>query len=150
MTSPISVSDLVFNFAKACRLLVPVLDVAAVPWQEGKQYDSWERVEEALFRTLVCEVCEFEAHSSGKAVHFGRYGFDDHDLEANAKLVVVPKQDTAPWRYVRLATSHQPFDAVRCSREGQIHVFQLKEVDLRFILADQAGETVWSAVRLDL
>jgi hypothetical protein len=134
----------------ACRALVPTLDAARVPWREGKQYDNWERLEEALFKSLVSEPCEYEALEAGEVARFSRYGFDAEDDHANAKLVVLTNDENHSWRYVRLATQKWPFDALRCVRNGEIRVFPLGEANFRFLVTTTTGETSRSDVRLGL
>ncbi|HEX4508316.1 MAG TPA: hypothetical protein VH722_21490 [Alphaproteobacteria bacterium] len=144
------ISALISNFAMACRALVPALDAARIPWQEGKQYDNWERLEEVLFKSLVSEPFEHEALEAGEAARFSRYGFEAEDDRANAKLVVLTNDKRHSWRYIRLGTQKQPFDVVRCVKGGEIRAFPLTEADFRFVVTTMTGETTWSDVRLSL
>ena len=104
-------TELILNFADACRALVPRLDRAEVAWRDGEQGDNWDRVAEPLFETLVIEPCVFQAVGEADAAKLrpARYGF-------------LPTTNTNAWiltdnggsvRMIDLASVARPFDHVR-------------------------------------
>jgi hypothetical protein len=150
MMSSASVTALIYNFADACRALIPALDRANVPWQEGKQYDNWERIEDPLFKSLVAEPCEFQAQAFGVTARFPNYGFRQEDGSANARISVSENEGKNSWRYVRLFTLHQPFDAVECVQGSEVRHIPLTAAQFQFIVASEDDERSWTEVRLDL
>jgi hypothetical protein len=110
----VTVTDLVLNFADACRALVPSLDRAGVPWGDGAQYDSFDRVAEALFESLVMEPCAFAAAGSAglSKLRTARYGFS-HDNNFNAWVAVHVQGDIIA-RMILLSSITAPFAHVRC------------------------------------
>lgn len=106
-----TVTDLVLNFAQACRALVPALDRAQVPWRDGAQYDNWDRIAEPLFETLVSEPCAFAAvgEVALSRLKVARYGFVGADPEWNAYVAL---DRSAPHRVVGLSSNVAPFDEV--------------------------------------
>jgi hypothetical protein len=112
LMATITVTDLVRNFADACRALVPSLARAAVPWRDNEQYDNWDRIAEALFESLVTEPCAF--HAVGEAgldkVRVARYGFAP-DAGFNAWVAL----DVAhPAWLIGLSSIAGPFDHAQC------------------------------------
>jgi len=142
----VTVTDLVLNFAEACRALIPSLDRAGVPWGDGAQYDSFDRVAEALFESLVIEPCAFEAAGSAglSKLRTARYGFS-HDNNFNAWVAVHVQGDIIA-RMILLSSITAPFAHDRCEApvglvplEGKRFIFvynvgdgnrQLQSVDL--------------------
>ena len=108
----ITVTDLILNFVEACRALVPSLNRAEVPWKDGQQGDGWDRVAEALFKTLVSEPCAFHACGEAGAARLRMlpYGFLP-SAECNAWFTV---EDGHSNRIVDLVSVEHPFDRVRC------------------------------------
>ena len=78
-TTQSTVSDLLRNFAEACRALVPSLDRASVRWagEMASTYDNWDRVAEALSESLVLEPCRFHVAAvfPSAVLKLERYGF---------------------------------------------------------------------------
>ena len=73
----ITVTNLVLNFARACRSLVPALERAAVAWQDETQYDNWDRIAEPMFESLVIEPCVYAAvgEENIHTLSIAQYGF---------------------------------------------------------------------------
>jgi hypothetical protein len=115
MMAVVTVTDLVLNFAAACRALVPSLELAEVPWQDGRQYDNFHRVAEPLFLTLVTEPCAFQAGGETGAgkLQLARYAYGD--AEGDTGWIVV----SGVGRLISLASVEAPFDYVRCG-EGML------------------------------
>ena len=107
-----TVTDLMPNFADACRALVPSLDRAVVPWRDGEQYDNWDRVADALFESLVTEPCAFQAlGEAGLAkLRTARHGFEP-DPKCNAWVAI---QGNGAARVIALSSVTTPFDHVQC------------------------------------
>lgn len=105
--SMVSVTQLVLNFAQACRSLIPAMEFALVPWQRPDAYDNWDRVAKPLFETLVVEPCLYQAAPDERLVgtRFSRYGFS-RDV-APAYLLIDRR-----FRFVELSTTNNPFDTV--------------------------------------
>jgi len=122
----VSVTDLVLNFADACRLLAPALDRAHVPWRDGSQWDNWYRIAEPLFKTLVTEPCAFQAVGEAKLgrLRVARYGFASAD--SNAWIAV---EGNPPAKMVDLSSNASPFDHVRCGEPPRLVPLQ----DARFV-----------------
>ncbi len=106
-----TVTDLVRNFAEACRALVPALDRAQVSWRDEAQYDNWDRIAEPLFETLVSEPCAFAAVGEVglSRLKVARYGFVEADPEWNAYVAL---DDRSHHRVVGLSSNVAPFDEV--------------------------------------
>jgi hypothetical protein len=105
----VSVTQLMTNFAEACRSLAPALDFAHVHWRRREErYDNFDRVAEALFFSLVVEPCLF--HAGAEGADAARYGFSYDQLPA-ACIVV-----NGAFRFVQLETTSRPFDTVSHER----------------------------------
>lgn len=104
-----SVTDLVLNFAAACRALVPALDYAKVPFRDGEPYDNWDRIAEPLFESLVSEPSRFAAAGEGGhgALTVPKYGVLCPPTNSNAWIALAgsPRK-----RFVALSTIDTPFD----------------------------------------
>lgn len=106
----VTVTDLILNFADACRRLVPVLDYAGVPWGDGDQYDNWDRIAEALFTSLVTEPCTFQALGKTEP-RVVRYGFTP-DADCTAWIAV---EGECVAQFINLSSLATPFDHVQCA-----------------------------------
>ena len=130
----VTVTDLVLNFAEACRALVPSLDRAGVPWRDGGQYDNWDRIAEPLFESLVTEPCAFAAVGEAGLgrLRVARYGFAPA-ADENAWIAV---DGVHPARMVGLSSTAGPFDHVQCA--GTSNLVPL--TDARFIFVYEAND----------
>ena len=140
----VSVTDLVLNFADACRALVPAVDRAEVPWRDGEQYDNWDRIAEALFESLVTEPCAFQA--AGEAglakLRVARYGFSP-DAEANA---YVARLGDLPTQLITLSSVAAPFDHAYCEEPtGRVPL-----AGSRFVFVYDAGDGTQRLEHVDL
>jgi hypothetical protein len=130
--STATVTDLVQNFAEACRALVPTLDRAEVPRRDESQYDNWDRIGAPLFETLVSEPCAFAAvgESGLSRLQVARYGFADAKPEWNAYIAL---DDSVPKRVVGLSSNVEPFDSVVFSECSTGKMARLALSDARFV-----------------
>ena len=140
----VTVTELILNFAEACRSLVPALDRAGVRWGDGEQYDNWDRIAEALFESLVTEPCAFQAVDEAglTRLRIAPYGFAS-DAGWNAWVEV---QGDEPARVVSLSSISKPFDHVRC--EEPTGVIPLERQ--RFVFAYDGGDGTRRLERLNL
>lgn len=113
-----TVTDLIQNFAEACRCLVPALERAEVPWQDKDQWDNWDRIAEPLFESLVSEPCAFHAvgESTSSTLRVPRYGFELDTLNYNAWIALSGNADK---RMIGLSTLVSPFDQVEFVENGK-------------------------------
>jgi hypothetical protein len=130
--SAATVTDLVQNFAEACRALVPALDRAEVAWRDKSQYDNWDRIAVPLFETLVLEPCVFAAvgETGLSRLQVARYGFVDAEPEWNAYIAL---EGATPKRVVGLSSNVAPFDSVVFSECSTGRVATLALTDARFV-----------------
>lgn len=107
----ITVTDLVLNFAAACRSLVPALDHADVPWQDATQWDNWDRIAEPLFESLIVEPCLYAAVGEMKlhTLTVPRYGFHPYNAKYNAWITL---ENASDMRMAGFSSEQQPFDQV--------------------------------------
>ena len=150
MTS-ITVTDLVLNFASACRSLVPALERADVPWRDETQWDNWDRIAEPLFESLVIEQCLYAAVGEMKlhTLTVPRYGFDPYGSQYSAWITL---EGATNLRMVGLSTKQQPFDRidladqdhrVSIALDGASFAFTFKAPDLaeqQLTIIDLAAE----------
>jgi hypothetical protein len=131
----VTVTDLVLNFAAACRALVPSLDRAGVPWRDEEQNDDWGRVAEPLFESLVLEPCAFQAvgEAGQSRLLMARYGFQP-DPACNAWIEVA---GDAGGRMIGLSSVSAPFDHVCC--EGPAGAVPLGRASFVFVYAAAYG-----------
>lgn len=110
MTST-TVTDLVLNFADACRSLVPALDRSDVAWQDATQWDNWDRIAQPLFESLVTEPCMYAAVGEMKlhTLTVPRYGFEPYGPKYNAWITL---EGSSNMRMGGLSTENLPFDRV--------------------------------------
>jgi hypothetical protein len=127
-----TVTDLVQNFAEACRTLVPSLDRAEVPWRDEAQYDNWDRIAVPLFETLVTEACAFAAvgETGLSRLHVAQYGFVNAKPEWNAYIAL---DGPTPKRFVGLSSKATPFDTVVFSEGGSEKMATLALSNARFV-----------------
>jgi len=140
----VTVTDLMLNFAAACRALVPSLDRAGVPWHAEEQYDNWDRVAEALFESLVTEPCAFQAvgEPGSAKLRTGRYGFAP---EANCNAWVAVEDDRST-RVIDLSSVRAPFAHVRCEEPTGLVPLEGR----RFVFVYDAGEGAQRLQSVDL
>ena len=133
-----SVTDLVRNFAGACRALVPNLDQARIPWTDGKQYDNWDRIAEALFESLVLEPCRFQAKISfpETPLMLTRYGFLQRSESAFLGFAAGVE---AEGRFIRLLSVKEPFDYCEGMVNGHKAVHQIFRVSFSFVMIERDG-----------
>ena len=136
----LSVTQLVLNFAEACRALVPHMDRALVSWRDGQQFDNWDRVAEALFQSLVVEPCAFAAKSltGDLALRLSRYGFASPYNPKDSAVCVV--DGNRPTRLLRLTSDLQPFDTVVHGPDVAA-TMPIENADFAFIAVDENGKS---------
>ncbi|MBB5727940.1 hypothetical protein [Sphingomonas prati] len=134
-------TDLVRNFAKGCRGLVPTMDAALVPWSEEEQHDNWERVASVLFMTLVSEPCEYAAVGEDglSLISTVPYGWDVPPVDCNAYLAATAGHDV-PMRVVRLSSSQQPFDQAIITSSSGTERISLSDASFKFVFAPANGD----------
>lgn len=139
MSDQVSVTDLVHNFATACRALVPHLNRAGIPWADGQQYDNWDRVAEPLFFSLVLEPCRLQAGASFPAIPLilPRYGFTPSSENAFLSL---DAGATANCRFVGLRSVNGPFDYCEGQIKGERILREVETADLCFVVVGPNGE----------
>lgn len=139
-----TVTELVMNFADACRALVLSMDRAAVPWRDGEQYDNWDRVADALFETLVTEPCAFQAvgEAGFPKLHIARHGFAS-DPSYNAWVAM--EGDSAA-RVIALSSVSKPFDHVQC--EEPTGIVSLEGARFMFVYDVGDGQQTLESVSL--
>ena len=130
----VTVTELVLNFAEACRALIPALDRAEVPWRDAAQYDNWDRIAEPLFETLVTEPCAFQAAGEPGLGSFrlARYGFSAI-VDWNAWVAV---EGDGSSRMIDLSSVELPFDHVRCEPDRLV---PLNDASFAFIHCGSDG-----------
>lgn len=140
----VTVTDLMSNFADACRCLVPSLDRASVPWRDGEQYDNWDRIAIGLFETLVTEPCAFQAVGGNDLtrLRIARYGFAS-EVGCNAWVASESNPDA---RVITLSSLAKPFDHVLF--EEPIGIVPLESN--RFIFVYDVGDGVQWLENVDL
>src|SRR5579863_875412 len=50
-----SIDELVRSFLDALRVMVPVAERVHMPWREPNAYDDWDRICEAIYRSIVID-----------------------------------------------------------------------------------------------
>lgn len=138
----ITVTNLIENFAGACRALVPFLDTAEVPWQDHLQYDNFDRFVEPLFVSLVTEPCEFAAVGEGRAKALGtiRYGFPvERAGSAKHAYIAVRTVDGVEWPFVQLQSETTPFDIAEYDDPTGRHSIPLAQATFAFIYPSAQG-----------
>lgn len=135
----ITVTELVRNFGEACRALVPSLDRAEIPWTDGRQYDNWDRIAEALFESLVLEPCCYEVWDvePGRPLDVARYGFVPSSESAFVQLHL---PEGGRCRFMRLVSLERPFDHCEGVAEGESRVVALGQAELSFVVLGTGGE----------
>ena len=59
MSSPVStpkqvsINRLVEAFQACLLALIPQVEAVGLPWRDGEAYDDWDRIEEALFKSVI-------------------------------------------------------------------------------------------------
>lgn len=139
MSDQVSVTNLVRNFAAACRAVVPYLDRARVPWADGHQYDNWDRVAEPLFLSLVLEPCQFQAEASFPKIPLilPRYGFPPSGENAFIRL---DAGATTECRFMDLLSVEGPFDYCEGQIEGKRVLRALETANLSFVIVGPDGK----------
>jgi hypothetical protein len=139
VTTQATVSDLVRNFAEACRALVPNLDRASVPWADGQQHDNWDRIAEALFESLVLEPCRFHAAAvfPSTVLKLERYGFKP--AGANAFVSLNASLGGEDCSFVQLISRESPFDGCEGWSSDSKLVVPIDDAELSFVVLDADG-----------
>ena len=134
----VQVIDLVRNFARACRALVPHLDQARVPWADCNQYDNWDRIAEPLFESLVLKPCRFQAAEAVSQVvpTTARYGFLPSNENA---FVCITDASGEKYNFIQLLSRLTPFDHCEGFFGGQRLVFPMEIAEITFVLLQPGG-----------
>lgn len=150
----ISVTDLVHNFADACRALVPMLDRADVPWKDEAKYDNWDRISEPLFKSLVTEPCAFAAVGEAGLNKLSIVGYDFYPSHAfpadglSSRLKRPPQppgyayvalDGPTPSRFIGFSSVDAPFDHIVVDRGTQIETLPLGEEKFVFVIEERDG-----------
>ncbi|PZU85841.1 MAG: hypothetical protein DI527_20765 [Chelatococcus sp.] len=138
MSDQISVTDLVRNFASACRALTPYLDRAHVPWADHRQYDNWDRIAEALFESLVLEPCRLHVEASfpEMSLTLARYGFP-----ADGETIFLSLNGVAyaECRFIQLLSVEEPFDHYEWTSNGSRLALPVASADISLIMIEPDG-----------
>ena len=97
--------------------LVPIADRARMAWRDDDTYDDWDRIAEALFRSVV--VDSIENSNAGPLLRpLAKYGFVEQPLaEMSVIQVAHPSVPTpADLAFVDFGSTTTPFDTVRAAR----------------------------------
>ena len=56
----VTINKLIETYRSAVLLLLPVMDKVGIGWRNYEQYDEWDRIEEALFQSIVSDALAHE------------------------------------------------------------------------------------------
>jgi hypothetical protein len=111
------------QFRKALIALVPVMQEAGIGWKTEEQYDSFDRISEALFTSFVADSLS-EGPAASEILADYRYDFSPHSCPDGTAIRVV--NSTQSGKFLRLSSNQTAFDSINCvSKNGM-------ELDLPF------------------
>ena len=140
----ISVTDLVHNFADACRALVPMLERAEVPWRDDTKYDNWDRISGPLFASFVTEPCGYHVGDFGN-LHIAGYDFHGRSPTWTAYVAVVGPE---PRRFIGLSSVNAPFDRVLAESVDGDAAIPLEGAQFVFVVERPSGKQIVEVVDL--
>lgn len=102
----LSIDNLLMVFQKALIALIPFAEEVEIPWSENT-YDNWERIEEAVFISIVAEPIDYTFEGQGY-FPVGPYGAALSDF--SKKSFIVHEDGRGNLMFIGLETVDRPFD----------------------------------------
>lgn len=102
----LSIDNLLAIFQKALVANIPFAEEVEIPWSENT-YDNWERIEEALFISIVAEPIDYAFEGQGY-FPIGPYGAALSDF--SRKSFIVYGDGSGSLMFIGLETVERPFD----------------------------------------
>jgi len=93
------------------------MERAHIPWREGKAYDDWDEISEALYRSIVTRTIQHsDCYAEPEGLNMPGYGFV---VPSYVDVSFIEVGVGAPSRgqhkvFIDFATDKEPFDMVRC------------------------------------
>ena len=115
MSSPVntlrqvSINQLIETFQTCLLALIPHVEAVGLSWRDGEAYDDWERIELALFQSIVSTPVEFTP-SEGASQPLPRY--QSTDDPAKCSLLFDEALGEA-YAFFTLEQTSTPFDTAR-------------------------------------
>lgn len=103
----ISVNETIRTFHESLCAIVPLFERLELPWREPDAYDNWDRVAEALYKTMVEEEIEY-AHIGKPIFGIPKYGFCLPSYAEHSYIGNLTKGQK--WAFVGFSTTDKPFD----------------------------------------
>lgn len=118
-----SVGALLTTFRQALVALVPAMDQARIPWQDGYAYDDWDDIASALFRNIVERSLQ-HAREVAALTQLPAYGMllpSYRDCPSIIRCTTAEQPPGLGLVFVSLSTQKEPFDTVTCARTDSEH-----------------------------
>jgi len=137
-----SVDELVQTFRAALIALIPIADRAHMPWREPNNYDDWDSIAAAIYKSIVLRSLEESLEWSG----FDPIQKYDKraDRYSNSSFLTT-KDDPGACALVCLETKSSPFDTCLLARLNGSNVVGLERRGIEsvsFVLAGRSGDAV--------
>jgi hypothetical protein len=146
-----SVNDLASIFRDALSALVPIAERARMPWREPNNYDDWDAITEALFKSLVINSLE-HANEWNAFSELPRYDLVIEKYAQKSFLTVSP--NPGGLAFVRFETELSPFDTAvfaRLNVSGEVMGTERLPIDeIRFVLAGRSANSITVVDRVNL
>jgi hypothetical protein len=130
-----STDELVRLFEDAIRALIPIAERAQMAWKEPAAYDDWDRICEAIYRSIVIMSIE---HSEGVGVSLPILDYDFRIRCYDQNSFIGRKGSGENAAFVCFETASAPFDtclfAVLDRKLNVVAVERLSTMSVEFVL----------------
>lgn len=135
------VSDLILEFSRAMRTLVPHLDAARIEWRLPGRYDDFDRIAEALYVSFVLSPAMHDERFSDLGLgDFRPFGFSGDDWLAHVAAVAPNGREALP--FVDLDSDRQPFDTAVLDPPHQKDRIAVPVVNTEFLVVRDEGSPI--------
>ena len=95
------------TFRSALLSLIPHAEKVGIHWKAWEAYDGWDRIEEALFESMVSECAEF---AFGEGQVFGLATINNINFHPDTESLLFDLALGPEFRFLGLVSGVTPFD----------------------------------------
>jgi hypothetical protein len=136
-----SVDELVQIFRAALIALIPIADRAHMPWREPSNYDDWDSIVTAIYKSIVLQSLE---NSSERDKYDAVPQYDHRNECYSNNSFLTAKDDPGACAFIGFETNTSPFDTClfgRLDESNLVVSFERRETDsVSFVLAGRSGD----------
>jgi hypothetical protein len=106
----IPLTEIIRIFRSAMLAVIPHVEKVGVRWKKWETYDDWDRIEEALFESMVSKSIEF---IFGEGQTFGLPLINNTNFDPKAESLLFDEELGQEFRFLALTHDKEPFNTAR-------------------------------------